>query len=872
MASIQPLASNVADELRASLVINSFEQCVNELIQNAIDARATVVEIRIDIACHSLQVSDNGEGITSANMSRIGARYATSKCTSIQDLDTITTYGFRGEALAAIAGMSLLDIVSKPRSQEQAHSVIFKGGDKLFCGPSSKILRFHHGTTVSVRDLFYKFPVRQRHWSEATGAKIDIEVDRVKRTVETLALINPSVAFTMTDMAKGTKVFACKKADSQQQRIISVLGQALSSGLTFVRSSGTVPGYSFSGYMSTIGHYNRSHQYIFLNNRPIITEAMPKVITQLFQSSSFSKDGQQSDLDMRRSRERHPVFVLTLKCPETEFDVCADPAKVMVQFRDEERVIEVVRDVVISFLERHQFLSQAMATHLRHQTVTKKKQQRLATGLRGLTTSFAHMARVKSSQPSRTGQAVKEQGCLESEAAASTTTTAPSMESLTWEEELEFEMDHDWIAAMLDVDFEASEVDYAPSGALPPPSIPPRATNIPSGDYQRFEKKRQVFTNSICFVDNCGTSRNEHEASLPHASSSFGTRPFQSGTSTIWAQDALRKWSNPVFETAPLPIPSLQINPGGLGKTWGVNDGGKRGNGARTGSTSSRFFKTAESQSGFVPDMDVRNLHLSKEHLRSARVISQVDSKFILCEMKAFSNLTRRTMDTLVVVDQHAADERVRVERLMQEMCMCSMTVDTETTASLMEMGASESRPHVMDSMAMVPPLDITLSKREWHVAEAYSTWLARWGFVLERESASRFGLDTDGTGDEDSEAVMTVSHHFQENDENSLSTLSNPFSGQSETRGTRKYQGGATSASGTKSRYNALMMESDFIRGRVTTLPRVVADRCVVDSKLTHDLVKDALSWAEESGRGSSIVFRDDSNNGKCKSLLVAH
>ncbi|KAG0033929.1 DNA mismatch repair protein [Podila clonocystis] len=641
MASIQPLAPSVAQELRASLVINSLEQCTTELIQNAIDAAATLIEIKVDIASHSLQVSDNGVGMSSVDMTRIGIRYATSKCRSIEDLGRITTYGFRGEAVAAVAEMALVDIVSRPRTQEQAHSVIYKGGDKLFCGQSTKFPRFHHGTTVSVRDLFYKFPVRQRYWSEATTVKMDFEVDRVKRAVETLALINPEVAFTLTNVAKSTKVFVCKKANLHQ-RIGCVLGQSLSLGLTHIRSSTSTDAvYSLSGYISTQGHYNRSHQYVFLNNRPIMNESLPKTIVQLFQQSSFSKDSQQQlDMDVRRSRERHPVFVLMLRCPVAEYDICTDPSKVMVEFKDQERVMRVVRETVIAFLEQHQFLSRVMAASLRSQTSTKRKQRRLTAHLKDLSTSFAHMARIKSSQVSRTGQSTNE-------LLWHTGSGDPWMDRLTWEEELDFELDHDWVAAMLDDDFD-DEVEYERQGS--------QTVMIPAADYQRFERKSR--------------------ASLPHAPSS-GAKPFKSGTSYIWAQDALRKWSNPVFETAPIPIQSLQVDLG----LWDDHDGDKGGG---SGVSTSRFFKSAEGQPGFV---DVRNLQLSKELLQQARVVSQLDSKFILCVMQASSGSSSRLMEALVVVDQHAADERVRVEKLMQEMCLCSQP------------GDAGSDTHQLDSM-----------------------------------------------------------------------------------------------------------------------------------------------------------------------------
>ena len=124
----------------------------------------------------------------------------------------------------------------------------------------------------------------------------------------------------------------CRKVDSQLHRITSVLGQALSSSLTYIKSNPEETTYDFSGYISTVGHYSRLYQYIFLNNRPIRFESLQGAITQLFQQSSFAKDSLHYEQDGRRSRERHPVFVLTLKCPVSEYDICADPSKVTAEF------------------------------------------------------------------------------------------------------------------------------------------------------------------------------------------------------------------------------------------------------------------------------------------------------------------------------------------------------------------------------------------------------------------------------------------------------------------------------------------------------------------------------------------------------------
>lgn len=301
------------------------------------------------------------------------------------------------------------------------------------------------------------------------------------------------------------------------------------------------------------------------------------------------------------------------------------------------------------------------------------------------------------------------------------------------------------------------------------------------------------------------------------------------GTSRIWAQDALRKWVSPVLPTAPIQVPclkSLRLDSAGPNDSCEHEPMGKR---------ISRFFSAgSSSQTG----LDAESLQLSKAGLQGSKVISQLDSKFILCTMELFSQepgqhgLVNRV---LVVIDQHAADERVRVERLMKEMCTCSHSVckrqdDYETTIIT----------HRVDSMAMIPPLPITMTRREWHLAEQSTEWLYRWGIVLEDSSLQ----DSYDSLDDGSEAeTVLVSQHFTQGDNEVGSTSA----GDCPRVRTRSTTGLGHS------------VESDFRQGRVVSLPRIVADRCVVDSALTQDLIKDALSSFEEGRYRSRRPFLGD-------------
>ncbi|KAG0308692.1 DNA mismatch repair protein [Dissophora globulifera] len=716
--------------------------------------------------------------------------------------------------------MSLVDIVSRPQNQEQLYSTIFKGGERLFCGRSSKQPKYSHGTTVSVRDLFYKFPVRQRYWSEASTSKLELELDKVRRAVETLALVCPSISFTVIDMVKDSKVLVCRKVDSQLHRITAVLGQSISSSLTYITSDARETTYRLFGYVSTVGHYNRLYQFIFLNGRPIISESLQRAVTQVFQQSTFSKDSIQLDEDTRRSRERCPVFVLNLACPTTSYDICVDPSKVTVEFEEEERVIYVVRDTIIAFLERQHLLSRSAAEVLRNQTTTRKRKSRAgsAIGFSEAALPTGHGSHGKTSRPSKTSKSSQHQDGVQDE--------------IDLEDEIEFELDSDWMASMLDDDFVSSEVEYRrhdDSGIM-----------LPSSDKRALSMR----------------------ITLPHA---CGPRPrhFSTGTSSIWAQDALRKWVNPVFPSSPIDIPTLQTL--SLDSALGTGDGVR---GEPIAKSISRFF-ALDGLTGHQNSIDWKKLQLSKSCLQHARVIAQLDRKFILCTMKASITADQdgARPRVLVVIDQHAADERVRVERLMKEMCSCSCPTLLSHSGNLEGEYGSQHHAHRLDSMDMIPPLSITLSKREWRLASQYSAWLSRWGIVLDHNGYSttngmqnneHLAEDVD-MGETDVDTV-TVSHHFERSGGSSLGGRADSTS-----------QLSSQHPEQLRNRASTQPSTLDHSKGWITALPRVVADRCVVDGTLTQDLVRDTISWGEETRYSGRNSLNDD-DHGDSKSVLLSH
>ncbi|XP_035757871.1 DNA mismatch repair protein Mlh3-like isoform X2 [Egretta garzetta] len=155
---IRCLVEDVRARLRSGVTINSLGQCVEELVLNSIDAKATCVAIRVDLEAFKIQVVDNGSGMGRDDLNAMGKRYFTSKCSSVGDLENLMFYGFRGEAVASIANMaSVVEVSSKTSRTAKTFVKLFHNGQALeVC--EAELSRPSGGTTVTVCNLFHQLP------------------------------------------------------------------------------------------------------------------------------------------------------------------------------------------------------------------------------------------------------------------------------------------------------------------------------------------------------------------------------------------------------------------------------------------------------------------------------------------------------------------------------------------------------------------------------------------------------------------------------------------------------------------------------------------------------------------------------------------
>lgn len=355
---IKCLPQEVQGKLRSGVALPSLQQCVEELILNGIDAEATCVGVRMDMEAFKVQVIDNGAGMNAEDLGCVGNRYYTSKCHSVEDLDNLKFYGFRGEALAsAVSLATLVEISSRTRSSVKTHVKIFKDGKgrDVF---EAETARPSAGTTVVICNFFYNMPVRRKRMDPV------LEAERIRRRVEAVALMHPAVSFTLKNDCTGAMLVQLSKARDTYHRFVQIHGLSRAQNLREVRH--THEQFEVTGYISREGHYNNSLQFLYVNDRLLLKTQIHKLLNFLLRRLSSSSqrndnpEGQSAirSSKLKRSQELHGLYVINIKCPYSEYDVCLEPAKTLIEFKEWDSILFCVEEAVKAFLKRENLTSE----------------------------------------------------------------------------------------------------------------------------------------------------------------------------------------------------------------------------------------------------------------------------------------------------------------------------------------------------------------------------------------------------------------------------------------------------------------------------------------------------------------------------------
>ena len=327
MPNIQVLDSHVADLIAAGEVVERPASVAKELMENAIDAGACKVTVEISHGGLTfLRVTDDGKGIPAGELPTAFLRHATSKLRRASDLEAIGTLGFRGEALAAIAAVSRVEVMTRTADSPLGASLSLEGGVAGVVEEAGCPL----GTTMVVRDLFYNTPARLKFMKKDTA-----EGAAVFAAVQRTALSHPEVS---VKFIRDGKQELLTPGDGQlQSAVYAVLGRELALGLKEVKGSGE--DMSVTGFVSqpVCCRASRNWQFFFVNGRQVKSRLMMAALEEAYRN--------------QRMVGKFPACVLHLQLRPSAVDVNVHPAKTEVKFGAERQVFSAVYHAVLSALE-----------------------------------------------------------------------------------------------------------------------------------------------------------------------------------------------------------------------------------------------------------------------------------------------------------------------------------------------------------------------------------------------------------------------------------------------------------------------------------------------------------------------------------------
>ena len=323
---IRVLPNELVDQIAAGEVIERPASVVKELVENSLDSGARRIEIDVERGgIGFIRIRDDGCGIPAEELPIAVSRHATSKITSLDDLESVITLGFRGEALPSIGSVSRLRIVSHPASAEHGAEIGVDGGTVTSVRPAAHPL----GTTIEVRELFFNVPARRKFVrSDST------ELGHIVRLVERLALSRFDVTFRLRN---GTRLLLDAPAvaeGAEVTRIAEVLSNEFAGrSVPVEHSAGPVHIAGWIG-LPTAARATADQQYWFVNNRNVRDRLLMNAVRVAYRDVLYGG--------------RHAAYVLYLTLDPKLVDVNAHPAKLEVRFRDSRQV----HDFVFRALER----------------------------------------------------------------------------------------------------------------------------------------------------------------------------------------------------------------------------------------------------------------------------------------------------------------------------------------------------------------------------------------------------------------------------------------------------------------------------------------------------------------------------------------
>ena len=328
MSIIKKLPQSIISKVAAGEVIERPASVVKELIENSIDAYATQINIEIeDSGLKRIKVKDNGCGMDKKDLLESFKRYTTSKIYNLEDLNTIKSLGFRGEALYSISSISKTTIQSKTKSSNKGNLIQINFGKLV----KNEVVGTSDGTITVVEDIFKNIPARKKFLkTPKTEFRHILEV-----------IINNVLAFTNTGFSlrhNKRKIFDIHRSYSLDERIKSMLGNSLLDQVISIESKRNE--FKLTGYISKPQFSNsyKNNEYIFVNNRPVKHKIIPSIIKQAYGNLLDSKT--------------YPSFIIFVSLPPERIDVNVHPRKEEVIFFNTKEIYKFLEESVKNALEQ----------------------------------------------------------------------------------------------------------------------------------------------------------------------------------------------------------------------------------------------------------------------------------------------------------------------------------------------------------------------------------------------------------------------------------------------------------------------------------------------------------------------------------------
>ena len=318
MGNIVLLDELTINKIAAGEVIERPASVIKEMVENSIDAGATNITVEIKNGGISyIKVTDNGKGIAQDDLEIAFERHATSKIRSAEDLNTVTSMGFRGEALASIAAISKVELVSKTKEQDTGYKVVVEAGDVL----EKEETGCQNGTSITVRNLFFNTPVRYKFLK-----KDYTESGYIEDAITRIALVNPNISIKLINTGKA--VIQTNGSGNLKDVVYSIYGKDVANGInetTYKYEDITVTGVVGK---PQIARSNRANQLFFVNKRYIKDKTLSAATEQAYKGLiPIGKFG---------------FVILNIEMNPAKVDVNVHPAKLEVRFQEESKVFQAI--------------------------------------------------------------------------------------------------------------------------------------------------------------------------------------------------------------------------------------------------------------------------------------------------------------------------------------------------------------------------------------------------------------------------------------------------------------------------------------------------------------------------------------------------